>query len=240
MKKLKSSNAMSKFCCITNLIRFMMNEVEKLMEGSVHEDDFFIVHDALVLITAMETINWMRQKEYLHQWLLPPNGLQYHTPYVGLPVGNSPEFIPLDNSLNRDILHSLRMHSVLSCYIVDTEEITEEERNMCFSYSTPREIARGLKRIWDSKMGTLSPVRIIEDVDLALKALEIVYRENGAAVDGLADRNGHRRKDVGEGGSVSWGGARTKGKGREYKLTKNIFFHIDLLKLCHEKKRKIN
>ena len=64
--KLNSSNAMSTFCCITNLIRFMMNESEKLMKGSVHEDYFFIVHDALVLMTAKKTINWMRQNGYLH------------------------------------------------------------------------------------------------------------------------------------------------------------------------------
>ena len=49
-------------------------------------------------------------------------------------------------------------------------------------------------------MGTPSLERIIQYVDLALKALEIVYRANGAAVEGLADRNGHRRKVVGEGG----------------------------------------
>ena len=84
---------------------------------------------------------------------------------------------------------------------------------MRFSFSTPREIARGMKRIWDSKIGTPSLERIIEDVDLALKALEILYLENGASVEGLADRNGQRRKVVGEGKSVSWGGARTKGKG---------------------------
>ena len=52
--------------------------------------------------------------------------------------------------------------------------------------------------------GTPSSVMIIEDVDLALKALEIFYRENGAAVEGIVDRNGHRRKEVGEGESVSW------------------------------------
>ena len=40
--------------------------------------------------------------------------------------------------------------------------------------------------------------------------------------------------------SVSWGGgARTKGKGRECKLTENNFFHRDLLRLCQKKKRKI-
>ena len=51
---------MSKFCCITDLIWFMMKEAAKLMKGSVHEDDFFIVHDALVLKTVKETIKWMK------------------------------------------------------------------------------------------------------------------------------------------------------------------------------------
>ena len=64
-------------------------------------------------------------------------------------------------------------------------------------------------------MVTPSSARIIQDVDIALKALEIVYRTNGAAVGGLADRNGHIRKVLGKGKSVSWGGAQTKGKGHE-------------------------
>ena len=97
-----------------------------------------------------------------------------------------------------------------------------------------------MKRIWDSKMGTPSSARIIEDVDMELKALENFYLENGALVEVLADRNGHRRKVVGEGKIVSWGGARFKGKGRECGLTKKMFLHNDLLKLCLKKKQKIN
>ena len=54
-------------------------------------------------------------------------------------------------------------------------------------------------------MGTPSSARIIQDVDIALKSLEIVYHANGAAVEGLADRNGHIQKVVGDGESVSWG-----------------------------------
>ena len=138
--KLNSSTAMSKLCCITKTIRFMTNEADKPMKGSVHEDDFYVVHDALVLMTAKEKINRMKQKGYLNRWLLPLNGIQDGTPYDGHPVGNSPEFMPLDNSLNRYILHSLRFHCVLSHSIVDGEETTEEERNLCFSFSTPREI----------------------------------------------------------------------------------------------------
>ena len=93
---------------------------------------------------------------------------------------------------------------------------------MHFSFSTPKEITRGLKRIWESKIGTPSSARIIKDVDLALKALGIVYRKNGAAVEGLAGRNVHRRKVVGEGKRVIWGGAKTKRKGRKCELTKNM------------------
>ena len=132
----------------------------------------------------------MKEKNYLHRWLLPMNGLQDGTPYDGRPVGNSLEFMPLYNSLNRDILHCFRFHCVLSRFVLDGEGTDEEEKNMQFIFSTPKEIARGLKRIWESKMGTPSFARIIEDVDLALMALEIVYRANGAAVEGLADRNG--------------------------------------------------
>ena len=84
-------------------------------------------------------------------------------------------------------------------------------------------------------MVTPSPVRIMEDVDLAFQYLEIVYRENGDAVEGLADRNGHRHKVLGEGVSVRWGVTRTKIKVREFELTKNMFLHSDLLKLCMNK-----
>ena len=95
----------------------------------------------------------MKDKNYYHRWLLPMHGLQDGTPYD---VGNSPEFMPLDNILNRDILHSLRFHCVLSRFVLNGEVTDEEERNMRFNFSTPREIAQGMKRIWDSAMGTPS------------------------------------------------------------------------------------
>ena len=123
------------------------------------------------------------KKGYLHRWLLSLNGLQDGTPYDVRAVGNSLGFMPLYISLNRDILKSLCFHCVLSLSIIDGKETTEEERKLCFSFSTPREIARGLKRLWDSKMGTPSSAGIIQDVDLVLKALEIVYHENRAAVE---------------------------------------------------------
>ena len=60
-------------------------------------------------------------------------------------------------------------------------------------------------------MGTPSLARIIQDFDLTLKALEIFYSRNGAAVEGIADRNRHIRKVVGEGKSFIWGVAQNTG-----------------------------
>ena len=52
---------MSKCFCITDLLRFMVKEGEKLMKGSVHEANLFIVRDALVLVTEKETISLMHR-----------------------------------------------------------------------------------------------------------------------------------------------------------------------------------
>ena len=100
-------------------------------------------------------------------------------------------------------------------------------------------ITRGIKRIIESEIGTNSSERIIQDVDMALKSLEVVYHTNGAAVEGLADRNGHIWKVVSEGESAIWGGAWTKGKKHECELTKKVFLHSDLLKLCLKGKKNI-
>ena len=52
------------------------------------------------------------------------------------------------------------------------------------------------------------------------QALELVYRAHAGDIEGV----------VGEGGSVSWVGAWTKGEVHKRKLTKNVFLHSYLLK----------
>ena len=53
----------------------MMQEAEKLMKGSMHEDNFLIVHNFLVLIKAKETIKWMKENNYFHIRFLTMNVL---------------------------------------------------------------------------------------------------------------------------------------------------------------------
>ena len=96
-----------------------MKEAHNLMKGCVNEDNLFIVHDYLLFMTAKETITWMKENNYFHLWLLSIGGFQDGTPYDGRSVGNNPDFMPLDNSLNRDILHSFHLHCVLSRSVLD-------------------------------------------------------------------------------------------------------------------------
>ena len=46
------------------------------------------------------TIQWMKEVDIYKRWLLPKNNLNGGTTYSGRPVGNPPEFMPLDNALN--------------------------------------------------------------------------------------------------------------------------------------------
>ena len=89
----------------------------------------------------------MKYNSYFRHWLLPMNGFQDGTPYAGPPVGNIPELMPLDNSLNRDILHILRFHCFLRHFVLDGNGTDREERNMRFSLSVPKEINRVLEHI---------------------------------------------------------------------------------------------
>ena len=60
------------------------------MNKAVNEDDLFIVHDALVLMTVKEIIIWMKENYYFHHWLLPMNGFQDGTHYYGSPLCDIP------------------------------------------------------------------------------------------------------------------------------------------------------
>ena len=65
------------------------------------------------------------------------NECKDRTHYAGRHVGKMPKFMPLDNSLNVDILHSLCFHCVLSRFLLDREGTDKEKRNMRFSFSAP-------------------------------------------------------------------------------------------------------
>ena len=84
---------------IWNYIEHMMTESANAMKGTIHEDSWMVYHDALSLMTASKTKEWMREKGYLRRWILPTSNLYDGLPevkakYKDNPLGNSPEYMP--------------------------------------------------------------------------------------------------------------------------------------------------
>ena len=108
--KKKQSATLNKFCDIRDLVTHIYTETEKIFKGTDHENDWYFYHDALSMMTSAPTIAWMKEKGYYDRWLLPKLDLLAGTIYRFSLPGDSPELMPLDNSLNKDVDDSALRH----------------------------------------------------------------------------------------------------------------------------------
>ena len=207
---------------VKDLVLHTMRDSAEVFKGTTHEDDWVFYHDALVQMTDKATVAWMKEIGVYHRWLTPSMGLNDGTVYANRPPGNSPEMMPLDCSLNKDI------DDVVARHIAYTHRLDEED-NLKFSRSTVKRQSRAYLRLFDPKLGVHAGVpcskRIVEDVDRCFGPhLLSIFRAFGAAVHGLGSRqtrNGHRKSKVG-----GWGGKRVKSAAP----SGDIFVHEDAQK----------
>ena len=85
---------MKKHVCITTIWTKVVEITAEAFRGTKHEHDFMIYHDALVLLTAKTTIEWLKTQYYGHRsyweiWIHPMEGLNAGTRFKSSPVGNS-------------------------------------------------------------------------------------------------------------------------------------------------------
>ena len=92
----------------------MVKASAEVFKGTKYQDNWYFYHDALSLLTAKGTVDWMREKNYLKHWILPLGTLNEKTRFTNLPVGNSPEFMPLDTSLNKDVDDCVKRHIAIT------------------------------------------------------------------------------------------------------------------------------
>ena len=104
------------------------------------------------------------------------------TPYEDRPVGNSPEMMPLDASLNKDHDDGVRLHMSVTSHLNDDDPKK-------FSLSTPKRGSSAYLRVWE---GIPSSHRIIEDTNKFLTAIHVIAVNKGIVVAGLGTRKGHR------------------------------------------------
>ena len=194
---LKQSPSMSSYVCITDYVEFIINESSKVMKGSKHENDWLFYHDALSLMTARKTKEWMREKGYYDKWLLPTTNLYTETNspdllkrYRDNPIGNSPEFMPWDSHLNQDVHASHDHHVTLTRHLKDTDPRK-------FDGSTPKRMSASYHRLLTM---VPTPNRVLEDCSRVLDSFEAVYNRKGVILDEYGARRGRRdvRRDDGK------------------------------------------
>lgn len=194
---------MRQYCCIRDLVQHIHDRSKEAFAGTNHEQSWYFYHDALKQLTEKSTVEWMKKMGYYERWLIPQMGLNGGTCYANRPVGNRPEWMPLDNSLNNDIQSSLSLHCAITAHLPD-----DDPRK--YSFSTPSTIVSGIKHLYGNDTGNVpSSRRIIHDCNKALQAFGVVHKYGGGMVPGLANRNGHRNLVEGR-NTEGWGGVRIK------------------------------
>lgn len=108
MKEIKKSVTLSSNVCITEMVQHIYEESKLLFKNTPNKNNWWFWHDALSLMTAKETVLWMKENGYYSRWLLPELDLYRDYPdvkrrYEGRPIGDTPEGMPLDNNLNQDL-----------------------------------------------------------------------------------------------------------------------------------------
>ena len=212
---------MSSFVPITDLIDHVYEHTRQAFVGSDHELDFFFYHDAISLMTSSCSIEYMKKtpgategKSIYDHWLLPVEGLNHGTDFTRKPVGNSPELMPLDCSLNKDLDDAVMRHVLLSSHL------EKDDERKC-SLATVKHGARAYRLLWDPEHGLHggSPTtdQILNDINNVLTSLRAIYEAKGRIVEGLGNRNGCRRNDTGD--KPRRGGKRVRGEALQMKWT---------------------
>ena len=133
----------------------------------------------------------MKEKDILKHWILPKAGLLNGTRWENSPLGNSPEFNPLDCNLNRDIHEAARLHILLIMSNQMNLGINEKEY---LSTTKQKDLAKIYLSVWENHP---SSKRIIDDVTKIPKNFRTVYMNHGCVVKGIGQNSGIRyRKKI--------------------------------------------
>jgi hypothetical protein len=140
-------------------------------------------------------------------WIRPQAGLFEDDDelkrFWGRVVGNSPELMPLDKRLNKDVHEAVNQHYVI------TNDLRKDDARR-FGLETPRQVARSYERIWDPDTGVApSPDRIAQDfLQVFDDAIPRIVEGKGICLDD--NKIAGRRHAKGKEKNEKWGGLRKR------------------------------
>ena len=157
----------------------------------------------LFLLSRMcrRTTNRFTRHALKEHWILPEHDLNSErSRFFGHPVGNSPELMIMDCSLNKDVQDELRRH------VIYTAHLPEDDCRK-FSMSTPLRLAHAVKRIYKN---SLSSKRIIQDTDKKQVSIQQIFEAKGIMLQNIGNRNGRRSEESRSENLNRRGGARVR------------------------------
>jgi hypothetical protein len=158
MTKIRQCSALSGYRCVTEMIDHIDNETKIVMKGTKNEGRGLWYHDALSLMTCKKSVQYMKE-------LLPWGRLQEGTRYHESIPGDSPELMPLDETLNMDI------HASARYYVAITSHLPNGDPRK-YSFSTPKDISRAYLHLVDPATGGApSSTRIVQDCEKWIRSL---------------------------------------------------------------------
>eukprot|EP01049_Picozoa_sp_SAG25_P005610 SAG25_NODE_389_length_8666_cov_4.431189_6_plen_501_part_00 len=189
----------------------------KQLEDGPDPDYYFkrhmVYHDALALMTDKRCLQYMKEEGYLDRWILPEHGLNdcvygknkkgvwtFSTQFAGRVTGDSPELVALDCHCNKDARDCLELHSAI------TAELATDHPDK-FDISTYKKQRDSFLKLLHPENGSCSCMgqpqcfccavpakRIKEDQIKCFNANALAILDAcGTVVEGLGNRNGHRR-----------------------------------------------
>ena len=159
--------------------------------------------------------------------------------YRSAPVGNSPEIMPLDCSLN------FVFHSSVAKHVVLTKKLEKGDEEK-FSTASPKEGLAAYKRLWEyeindtSKQDTGAPTgkNIVGDICRVITSAKTILEKKGVIVPGLGNRPGKRHVKAGT--SSNHGGGRHRKRGaKEFRKVLKGWVHPNATKGNSELKKLV-
>ena len=186
--------------CITNMIIHLYEHTKALYTQGGDTRMWWFYHDSLSLMTAKETVKWMKEKNIYKHWVLPELGIvdsfEECKTWKNMLPGNTPASNPLDMQCFSDV--KFRLDS----WIRLTESYDDEDPRK-YTLITPKAGFDSINRVWQT---TPSSKRLCEDIHEIPNSYKIIIGGGGILCDrdsNISAGRGHKK-----GG---WGGKREKG-----------------------------
>ena len=220
MEEIDKSTYMRKYINIRTLVMHMALETDEVMKGTQFEGKGMFKHDALSLMTAIETRNWMKVtfvngRSLYSRWLLPEAGLNNvlevegskpTARFANRPPGNVPRLMSLDECANKNLMDCVNRHISATKRMDRGPDVATDPK---YEFCDIKRASRALLRCWDPAHGPnrgapLSDTLIACHKRVWGKHLGEIRANKGAMVGA---RSGHRRAEK----PMQRGGMKVKG-----------------------------